>query len=168
MTALAAALMLYVCIGPTGWVETMSFADPSQAEAALHRALGQSWQPTGVCRWADAADLPPKMRPDPHRAGAFLTQRHRWRGLPSGQIIVDPSVKRPHGDAIRREYRVIVSPGRWSQVVATNAGAAFDRAMLDGRWADVAALLNSPGPDQPFLPTEIAQLRTILRDYEAD
>lgn len=166
------ALALYVCITPSGWVETMTFTVPRgpQADAWLTKALATAWRPApgSSCRWVDPAELPPSIRPDPRRPDMQITQRHRWRGLPDGRIVVDPTAMRPHGDAIRREYQRLVPPARWGEVVATPLGFALDRAIREDRWQDVRAALAQTGAAQPLTAAEIARLQAILRDYEAD
>mgnify|MGYP001569159192 CR=1 FL=1 len=161
---------VYVCERPDGTVEVTHFAravdDPAAAENQL-RAARRDVPPPASCGWVDSDVLPARNRPDPGEPGVQLTQRHRWRWTGTA-VGLNPSAKRPHPDAIQREYRRLLAPARWAEVVATPLGSALDQAIHQGRWADVAAILGRSDASQPLMAAEIARLRAILRDYEAD
>lgn len=143
-------------------------SDPQREADILARLRASGHLPAGPACWRmNDRQLPERSRPDPHAAGQVLSQRHRWRR--AGQaVIVDSTVKRPHGEAIRREYGRLFPPVRWAEIVATPLGSALDRAIRENRWADASAALAQTGAAQPLTAAEIAQLQAILRDYEAD
>ena len=138
------------------------YSEPDRVQAAILERF-----PLAECWEADDSMLPARTRPDPRDSSTQLAQRHRWRRV--GQaVIVDPTVKQPQATAIRREYARLFPPARWAELVATPLGSALDRAVRDGRWADVRAALHQAGPGQPLTGSEIAQLLAIGDDYEAD
>lgn len=166
----AAARELYVCSHPDGHISTTTFvlSDPGERARVIAQMVADGVIPgDDECWYMSDTSLPPQSRSDPRRPGDGISQEHRWRR--AGQVvIVDPTIKQPNPEAIRREYGRLLPPVRWAEVVATPLGSALDRAVRDGRWADVLASLNQAGAGQPLTVPEIAQLRAILRDYEAD
>lgn len=165
----ARAELLLICEQGSGDLSVTTFTrdDPVYRSAVRARLETAGVIPGGSACWeADRAILPSRTRPDP-RGGPALTQRTRWRR--AGQaVIVDPAIKRPQADAIQREYGRLLPPVRWAEIVATPLGSALDRAVREGRWADVRAALTQTGTGQPLTGAEITQFRAILRDYEAD
>lgn len=131
------------------------------------RADGTLPPDPGACWEIEDGAVPSKFRPDPRGSGQQISQRHRWRRA-GNAIIVDPTIKQPHGEVLRREYGRLFPPIRWAEVVTTSLGSALDRAVRDGRWVDVRAALDQTGAGQPLTAAEIAQFRAILRNYEAD
>lgn len=164
-------LILYVCITPTGWVETFRPSETLAPSVALHRALGGAWHPAtdSTCRWTDSVELPSRTRLDPRRPGSFLTQRHRWRGLPDGRVILDTSVKRPHQQELIREIGRVLSEDRRAILAFSFEGATLLKAMQAGEWSFVRAFLRQNEVwKYPLTYHEIEAIRAIGDDYEAD
>ena len=163
----ASAEPVYLCERPDQSL-TVTYIVKPPAEDVLRKLRRDGMLPSPTdCWWHDSSLLPLKGRPDPHAAGQTISQRHRWRRV--GQaVIVDATVKRPQGEAIRREYGRLFPPARWAEIVATPLGSALDRAIRENRWADASAALAQTGATQPLTVAEIARLRAILSDYQAD
>ena len=177
MMLAAAAVALYLCITPTGWVEVATLMAPPgpAAEALLSKMLETAWQPPAgsACRWAELADLPPSTRPDPRHPTETLTQRHRWRGLPDGRIVLDPAARRPHGAAIRREVGALLPSSRLAQVLSTPLGHNLMRVLREEQWPLATALVRQARglagtPQEVFTPAELDELGRIGDDYEWD
>lgn len=173
----ASARPLYVCERPDGALLVTRAVNPDTAAqpaiaARLHEANPSFPSPTS-CWWMDSAGMPDRYRVDPREPGERIPQRHRWRRGPGDTVIADPTVLRPDRAAVMRAFAAEFPAARRAAILATNLGSNLHQAIRDGDWALAKALLaqiaaKSGGPDQIMTPPEIATIRAIGREYEAD
>ena len=120
-----------------------------------------------------ASGLPARVRPDPRMPSGSLTQRHRWRVGPAQSIVVDSSARQLHPTSIRRAISTLLPPNRMAALLSTPLGNSFGRALKEGDWPLVQALLREARlrvgtPQQVLTQAELDEIGRIGDDYEAD
>lgn len=102
-----------------------------------------------------------------------MSQYHRWRRGPGNTVIVDPTIRVPQIEPLLRALEATLPADRMAALLASPVGDNFVRAIRSQSWPLARALMGQiaarVGTAQEVMTAaEVAQLRAIARDYEAD
>lgn len=174
LSGAGAARPVYLCERPDGGISVTNFpaavaADPAQRAQAIERTRRLAGLPAASQCWeADHTTLPARTKPDPRHATERLSQRHQWRRGAGNAVVIDATVKQPHGAAFRRAVVAIVPPGRQAVIAKDSQGGTFLRAVAEQDWPLVRALLPDLETRGIVTPAEVSAIRAAATDYDLD
>lgn len=158
-----------ICEQPSGDLSVANILPGVDRDGFLRQA---GLEPT-ACWDADSSTLPPRYKADPRDPTKQVTQRHRYRRGPGNTVIIDSTVQRPDRAAILRQFTKEMPPARRAAIFATPLGSNLHQALRDGDFALAGALMDQIAarvgtPQEVMTAAEVALVRQIARDYEAD